>query len=72
MTHLAAWRALQRLAEEGKLHKLPRKRVRSMVFGFGRAGRGADIYKTRLQEDDDDTEDQDGAGGVGGREHAAG
>lgn len=51
--HRAAWRALQRLVERGRLYKLPRKRVRSMLFGFGRAGRGADIYKTRPTEGND-------------------
>jgi hypothetical protein len=55
--HRAAWRVLQRMAERGKLYKLPRKRVRSMLFGFGRAGRGADVYKTRpLQEYHDDND----------------
>lgn len=63
----AARRALQRLVEQGKLYKLPRKRVRSMVFGFGRAGRGADIHKTRPPEEatDDDEDGQDEAGGAG-------
>jgi predicted ArsR family transcriptional regulator len=56
--HRAAWRTLQRLVEQGRLYKLPRKRVRSMLFGFGRAGRGADIYKTRPIMEVTDGEDE--------------
>jgi len=60
ISYRAAWRALRRLEEQGKLFKLPQKRVRSMVFGFGRAGRGADIYKTDPLLEDGDHDHEDG------------
>lgn len=45
MSRMSAWRAIQRLVQAGKLHRINRKRRRVMLFE--RPGRGADIYKTR-------------------------
>ena len=50
VSHLAAWRALQRLVKCDRLCKTPRKRRRGLLFED--AGRGADVYKTRPEETD--------------------
>jgi len=42
-SHLAAWRALQRLEKAGRLHRTGNKRSRSFYGG----GRSPDVYKTR-------------------------
>lgn len=52
--HLAAWRAIQRLVKRGRLFKITdRKRRRAMLFGNNKAGRGADVYKTKPEENDE-------------------
>lgn len=45
ITHLAAWRAVQRLVKAGQLFETDRKRRRDLLFGAGKAGRGAKVYK---------------------------
>jgi len=50
ISHLAAWRAIQRLVKRGRLFETDHKRRRSFVFE--RAGRGATVYKTKQENHD--------------------
>jgi predicted ArsR family transcriptional regulator len=49
--HYAAWRVMQRLVKDGRLFETERKRRRDMLFGADKAGRGAQVYKPRPEQE---------------------
>jgi ribosomal protein L15E len=65
ISHLGAWRALQRLVKQNRLYVVGSRR-RELLF---EAGRGAIIYKARVnnrQEDQDGEEGSDDGGDEAG------
>jgi predicted transcriptional regulator len=61
ISHLAAWRALQRLVQAGRLYVVGSRR-RELLFA---AGRGAIIYKARTRYNREELEGHHGEGDEG-------